>query len=165
MKTQLLKIASNTWNKLWTHFIPSGTASAGIIAIFMTIHLIKTIIHIIIQGYTLYAVYGWSIHLLGALWISVTYLLIHIARGPTVSNDIEPREIQLTEQDNSNHEKSEGKRRKTIKKLFIFLKKNLSHYKYTLKLCRKFTYNIHVCTCSKPATTEERRFTKGYLCY
>ena len=81
-------IATNTWNKLWTHFITFGTASAGIIAIFMIIHLIKAIIDII-QGYTLHAVYGWCIHLLGALWSSVTFLLIHIARRPTVSNDIE----------------------------------------------------------------------------
>ena len=78
------KIASNTWNKRWTHFITFGTASAGIIAIFMIFHLIKTIIDIIIQGYTLHAVYGWSIHLLGALRSSVTYLIIHIARRPTV---------------------------------------------------------------------------------
>ena len=99
-------IASNTWNKLCTHFITFGTASAGIIAIFMIIHMITVIIDIIIQGYTLHAVYGWSIHLLGALWSSVTYLLIQIARRPTVSNDIKLGEIQTTEQDNSNQEKS-----------------------------------------------------------
>ena len=72
----------------------------------MILHLIKAIIGIIIQGCTLHAVYGWSIHLLGALWSSVTYLLIQIARRPTVSNDIELGEIQTTEQDNSNHDKS-----------------------------------------------------------
>ena len=85
----ITEIASNTWNKLWTHFITFGTVSAGTLAIFMTIHLIRAIIDIIIEGNTLHAVYGWSIHLLGALWSSVTYLLIHIARRPTVSNDIE----------------------------------------------------------------------------
>ena len=65
-----------------------------------------TIIDIIIQGYTLHAVYGWSMHLLGALFSTVTYLLIHIASRPTVANNIELGEIQITEQDNSNHEKS-----------------------------------------------------------
>ena len=90
-------IARNTWKNLWIHFITSGTASAGIIAIFMIIHIIKAIIDIIIQGYTLHAVYGWSIHLLGALWSSVTYLLKHIARRPTNSNDIELGEMQPTE--------------------------------------------------------------------
>ena len=88
------------------HFITFGTASAGILAIFMIIHLIMTIIDIIIQGYTLHAVYGWSMHLLGALFSTVTYLLIHIASRPTVANNIELGEIQITEQDNSNHEKS-----------------------------------------------------------
>ena len=63
----------------------------------MIIHLIETIIDIIIQGYTLYAVYGWSIHLLGALWFSVAHLLIQLARRPTDSNDIELREMQPTE--------------------------------------------------------------------
>ena len=112
----IIEIASNTWNKLLTHFITFGTAITGIIAIFMIIELIKAIIiyiysYIIIQGYTLHAVYGWSIHLLGALWSSVTYLLIHIARRPAASNDNELGEIQLTEPDNSIHEKSTQRER------------------------------------------------------
>ena len=85
MKTQLLKYP-----------VIHGT----IFIIFMIIHLIKAIIDIIIQGYTLNAVYGWSIHLLGALWSSVTYLLIHIARRPNDSNDIELGEMQPMEQFN-----------------------------------------------------------------
>ena len=93
----ITEIANNTWKKLWTYFITFGTSNAGIIAIFMTIHLIKDIIDIIIQGYTRGAIYGWPIHLLGALWSSVTYLLIHIARRPTDSN-IELGEMQPKEQ-------------------------------------------------------------------
>ena len=54
----ITEIAKNTWEKLWTHYIIFGTANAGIIAILMTIHLINAKIDIIIQGYTLLAIYG-----------------------------------------------------------------------------------------------------------
>ncbi|KAL7295082.1 hypothetical protein TKK_0011550 [Trichogramma kaykai] len=33
-----------------------------------------------IHSYALYAIYGWSIHQLGALWDSVTHLLRHIGQ-------------------------------------------------------------------------------------
>ena len=75
------KIIESTWSKMWTRFITSGTFSGGIIAIIMLIKFVKTLIDIIIQGYALRSVYGWSIHLLGAIWSSVTNLLLHLAKN------------------------------------------------------------------------------------
>ena len=94
----ITKIASNTWNKMWSHFITFGTASAGIIAIFIIFHFLKAIVDIIIQGYTLHAVYGWSIHLLGALWSSVSHLLLHLAKAPNKPDDIEMGDMEAAEQ-------------------------------------------------------------------
>ena len=88
----LLKKKS-TWSKMWTRFITFGTFSAGIIAIIMLIQFFKTLIDIIIQGYALYSVYGWSIHLLGAIWSSVTNLLLHLAKKSNQPVDLELGEV------------------------------------------------------------------------
>jgi len=53
--------------------------SAGVLAIFFLIRLIKLIVGTIIHGYALHSVYGWSLHLIGAVWRSVTHLLLHLA--------------------------------------------------------------------------------------
>lgn len=76
----LEKLADSTWNKIWGMFLNFGTASAGIIGLFALIRLIKLIIDTFIHGYALHTVYGWSLHLLGAIWDSVTHLLLHLAK-------------------------------------------------------------------------------------
>jgi len=53
--------------------------------IILIIRLAKLIVDIIIHGYALHSIYGWSIHLLGAVWTSVTNLLLHMARTPKES--------------------------------------------------------------------------------
>ena len=58
----------------------------------------QAIVDIIVQGYTLHAVYGWSIHLLGALWSSVSHLLLHLARTPTNPNNMEMGDMEAAEQ-------------------------------------------------------------------
>ena len=75
-------IIESIWSKMWTRFITFGTFSAGIIAVIMLIQFFKTLIDIIIQAYALNSVYGWPIHLLGAIWSSVTNLLLHVAKQP-----------------------------------------------------------------------------------
>ena len=74
----LAKLADGTWTRIWTKFLTFGTASAGIIAILMILHIFKLIIDTIIRGYTLHSIYGWSIHVLGAVFSSITALLIHL---------------------------------------------------------------------------------------
>jgi len=59
-----------------------GSATAGIFGIFLLIRLIKIVIDTAIHGYALHTAYGCGMHLLGALWSSITHLLLHLARGP-----------------------------------------------------------------------------------
>lgn len=62
--------------KLWHGFEKFGIISAGFFAIAMIFSLIKAAVDICIQGYTLHTLYGWSFALIGAIWNSITHLLI-----------------------------------------------------------------------------------------
>ena len=75
-----------TWSRIWNKFISFGTASAGILAIFMIIQGLKMIVEILINGYVLHQVYGWSIHLLGAVWSALARLLIHLGNSTKVKS-------------------------------------------------------------------------------
>ena len=46
----LESLAESTWNRMWSKFLTFGTASAGIIGIFMLCRLIKLIVDTILQG-------------------------------------------------------------------------------------------------------------------
>lgn len=83
----LNRIAESAGAKVWKGFMTFGSASAGVLAIILIIRLAKLIIDTIIHGYALHSVYGWSLHLLGAIWSSVTHLLLHLAGRR--SNDTE----------------------------------------------------------------------------
>lgn len=74
------RIAEGAGRKLWQSFISFGSASAGVLAIFVIIRTIKLVIDTTIHGYALHSIYGWSIHLLGAIWSSVTNLLLHLGK-------------------------------------------------------------------------------------
>lgn len=78
----LAKIAKSTAAKLWGGFLIFGSATAGVIGIFVIIRIIKIIIDTAIHGYALHTVYGCGFQLLGALWSSVTHLLLHLAHAP-----------------------------------------------------------------------------------
>jgi len=52
-----------------------------VLTIFIIIRIIKLIIDILIR-YALHSVYGWNIHLLGAVWSSITHLLLHLGNRP-----------------------------------------------------------------------------------
>ncbi|XP_072766924.1 uncharacterized protein [Anoplolepis gracilipes] len=69
------QIAESAGARLWKAFVTFGSASAGVLAIFMTIRFIKLIVDTIIHGFALHSIYGWSLHLLGAVWTSITNLL------------------------------------------------------------------------------------------
>ncbi|KYN20692.1 hypothetical protein ALC57_06951 [Trachymyrmex cornetzi] len=63
----LEKIAESAGQRVWQGFITFGSASAGVFAIFLIVRLVKLIIDTTIHGYALHTVYGWSLHLLGAI--------------------------------------------------------------------------------------------------
>jgi len=74
----LNKIAETAGERVWQGFITFGSASAGVLAIILIVRIAKLIVDTIIHGYALHSVYGWSMHLLGAVWSSVTHLLLHL---------------------------------------------------------------------------------------
>lgn len=78
----LEKIAQSTASRIWDGFILFGSATAGVFGIFVIIRIIKLIIDTAIHGYALHMVYGCSIHLIGAIWSSLTHLLLQLAHGP-----------------------------------------------------------------------------------
>ena len=77
----LEKLSASAWNKMWTSFLTFGTASAGILGAILIIRGIKLLADTVIHGDALHTMYGWSVHLLGALWSSVTHLLLHLGRS------------------------------------------------------------------------------------
>ena len=97
------RIIENTWTRICTKFLTFGTISAGIIAILKIIHIIKITVDIILQAYVIHSVYGWSVHLLGALWTSVTHFLIYAARRPENTNDNEMGNTSATQELHSTH--------------------------------------------------------------
>ena len=85
-EASLDKIAQSTSRRIWHGFMDFGSASAGILAIIIILRLAKLVVDTIIHGYALHSIYGWSLHLLGALWASVTSLLLHLGKAtPTYS--------------------------------------------------------------------------------
>lgn len=76
------RIADSAGRKVWRGFMDFGSASAGILGIILILRLAKLVIDTIIHGYALHSMYGWSLHLLGAIWTSITNLLLHLGRSP-----------------------------------------------------------------------------------
>lgn len=74
------KIAISTWQKFWNKFLIFGNFSAGCIAVYLLIRIAKLILDTLVHGYALHTVYGWSVYLLGAIWDSLTQLLLHLGR-------------------------------------------------------------------------------------
>ncbi|KAL6417424.1 hypothetical protein ACFW04_012756 [Cataglyphis niger] len=81
-EASLNKIAENAASRVWNGFVTFGSATAGIFGILVVIRTIKIVVDTAIHGYALHTAYGWSLHLLGAIWSSLTHLLLHLARGP-----------------------------------------------------------------------------------
>jgi len=77
----LKKIADDAWKKLWGTFTTIGNASAGLIGIYFFVRAIKLITDTLIHGYALHTMYGWSLHLVAALWDSLTNLLLHLGHS------------------------------------------------------------------------------------
>ena len=68
----MVKIVESTGTGLCEKFMLFGTAGAGIIAILVILQVIKMVIDIIINAFLLHPVYEWSIHMVGAVWDSLT---------------------------------------------------------------------------------------------
>ena len=86
-EASLDRIAQNTSRRIWSGFMDFGSASAGILAIIIILRLAKLVVDTIIHGYALHSIYGWSLHLLGALWASVTSLLLHLGKATPIYSE------------------------------------------------------------------------------
>ncbi|KYQ60585.1 hypothetical protein ALC60_00358 [Trachymyrmex zeteki] len=99
------RIAESAGAILWRSFVTFGSASAGLLAIFIIIRVVKLVIDTMIHGYALHTVYGWSLHLLGAIWSSVTHLLLHLGGSqrtkPTSPEDDVPAERRSFTEDHA----------------------------------------------------------------
>lgn len=82
----LNKIVESTSARIWQGFISFGSATAGVMGIFIVIRIIKIVIDTAIHGYALHTVYGCGVQLIGAIWSSLTHLLLHLARRPPAEN-------------------------------------------------------------------------------
>lgn len=96
----LKKIADETWNKVWNGFLNFGTFSAGVLGIMIIARFIRLLVDTIVHGYTLHTVYGWSLHMLGALFGSITHLLVHM--GSNRSKEPDPEANNLAEENQQN---------------------------------------------------------------
>jgi len=74
------RIAESAGTYLWRGFITFGSVSAKVLAVFIIVRLIKLIVDTIIHGYILHSIYGCGIHLIAAIWSSVTHLLLHFGK-------------------------------------------------------------------------------------
>jgi len=87
------KSSNSAGARIWKVFITFGSYSASIFAVFIIARLVKLIIDTIIHGYALHSFYGCGIHLLPAIWSSVTHLHLHPAR-PIITNQANQPEEQ-----------------------------------------------------------------------
>jgi len=91
------KIAESAGARIWKEFVTFGSTSAGVLPVFIIARLVKLIIDTIIHGYALHSFYGCGIHLLAAIWSSVTHLLLHLARPIKTDQASQPEEQQPAE--------------------------------------------------------------------
>jgi len=73
------KVVERAGARIWNGFITFGSASVGTLAVIIIAPLVNSI-DTFIHGYALHSFYGCGIHLLAAIWSSVTYFLFHPAR-------------------------------------------------------------------------------------
>lgn len=88
----LNKLADNALSRMWGNFLQFGSASAGIIELFIIARIIKFISDTIIHEVALHSLYGFSIHLFGSVWNSITQLLLHIGQ------DLDKKEMEQNKQ-------------------------------------------------------------------
>lgn len=91
------KIATSAWERFWSKFLIFGNVSAGILGIYLCVRGVKLILDTFVHGYALHTVYGWSIYLIGAIWDSVTQLLLHLGKGKPGRDPEANKENQTSE--------------------------------------------------------------------
>lgn len=132
----LQKIAESTGEKLWSGFLKFGSASAGIMGIFLILRAIKLVVDTVIHGYTLHSIYGWSLHILGAVWSSLAHLLVQMGHRRSQTRErlmdveiAEPQPRQPSPQAGTSHEDQHEQQSETVK-----LKKTVTYSDLRMRL-------------------------------
>ena len=86
-------IAHSVFSRLWSSFTRFGIAAAGILAIIMLFQMLKFVLDSLLRGYVLYTVYGWSSHLLAAVWSSLAHLLLSLMTSNATRSDPEAAHV------------------------------------------------------------------------
>jgi len=94
------KIVTSTWQKFWSKFLIFGNVSAGLLGIYLIVRVVKLLLDTLVHGYALYTVYGWSVYLLGAIWDSLTQLLLHLGKE-------KPKTVNASAPNSDTHESKE----------------------------------------------------------
>ena len=105
-------MVQKAWDKAWGGFVSFGSASAGVLGLFITIRLVKLVFDTVIHGVALHHVYGFSLHLLGALWDSLTNLLLHLGSSLTNTGRREAESEANKMENGENTNKNRRKRRR-----------------------------------------------------
>jgi len=79
-ETSIEKIAIYTWQRFWSKFLIFGNVSTGLLGIYLIVRVVKLLLDTLVHGYALHTVYGWSVYLLGAIWDSLSQLLLHLEK-------------------------------------------------------------------------------------
>ena len=107
-------IITRAWEVLQKKLLKWGSYSSIIIMLIIIGHIFKLIFDAVIRGYTLHNIYGFSIYLLGAIFSSITHLLVLLynRRQNTKQrpNNEELREIRVIPT-NQYHERKEQSRK------------------------------------------------------
>lgn len=78
---ELKTLTKSLATKLWEKFALMGNITSGAIGAYLVFRLIKTTINIILNGISLHKVYGWSFHIISALWTTLANFLLNNKRN------------------------------------------------------------------------------------
>ncbi|KOC71224.1 hypothetical protein WH47_06146 [Habropoda laboriosa] len=81
-ETSLQKIAKSAAKQIWSGFITFRSISVGIFGVYVAIKIIQVIVNTILNGIALYTVYGWSIHIITAIWSTLAHFCIFLKQRP-----------------------------------------------------------------------------------
>lgn len=75
------------WNEIYGFFNVLGSFGVTAFGVWIFVRGTKLIIDTLIHGYALHSIYGWSLCLIGAIWDSVTHLLIILKNKSNEANN------------------------------------------------------------------------------
>lgn len=126
------RITENAVSKLWDGFLTFGSASAGVIGLILIFRGVKLCVDAVIRGYTLHTVYGWSIHLIGAIWSSVTNLLLHLGGKRSGQNTTPEDQVNPATDNEEPSTSGQGPKRHGDNSAVIVKPKPLSEVQYPI---------------------------------